>query len=284
MEKGGKQLNTFNKKFCPSSYQRHLQLHITVFLLVLGFTLQVLSGSVAYAAQAKTNRPATYPQVIIAIDTTSPSCVVTKTIINRKTNKQISVTHQHCDPGTSIDTRTVPLSYAKAHRDAYVLPLPANASLSEKLQWANQVEQLMAAKQKELHSLVVHPTSCSDGGLRVVLNTGYMTELNEVMGGTVVYDVAADCSNIFLDISYLSVSIVPLNNPVIWFGFDYFDWHNACRFYHSLYPNQTYSFALNSTRAIGYYGVWDLDLNGNLCVEPPVGGIVRSFNSGAVLN
>lgn len=230
-------------------------------LLALLVSLSTLSGT--SPAQARATTPG--PQVLVVVDATLPSCTYTRTPGNHTPSvgsdtaqAPISTTHMPCPAGTIMELEAIPFSKAAARHQAYVLPLSQGASVAQKKQWEDQIQQLLQATRRTLQAnqMVTPSTTC---GYTVTIYSGYNIIFNDYIQGRITYYLSSSCSQVYLDTVYTDVGYVPYNNTVWWLEFDYAAYRNDCDragAFHELYPNTTYSFHPNQWHTAGYYGIY----------------------------
>lgn len=205
------------------------------------------------------------PDVFVAVDATSSSCVYTRTAGNHTRSAgglmvqaPISATRMPCPAGTIMELKSIPLSQAAAKHEEYVLPLSRQASMAQQKQWEDQIQHLLQVKRRLLQaSQAISPsTTC---GYTVTIYSGYHVIFNDDIQGRITYYLSSSCSQVYLDTVYTDVGYVPYNNIVWWLEFDYAAYHDTCDrngAFHELFPNTTYSFHPNQWHTAGYYGLY----------------------------
>lgn len=238
-----------------------MRLLVGLVLVVVALQM-IVPGSVAQAA--------TDPQVLIAVDATSPDCAYLISPGNHTHSGDnaapgtVPTTRIACPAGTVIVTATIPRSQAIANNEAYVSLLPPQASSSQQVRWNEQVHQLMQAKRRSLqaHQTVRPLTTC---GYTAYLYGGYVVVFNDYLQGRVTYYLSQNCSQVYLDTAYVDAGYVPYNNLVYWYGFAYSNYTPECPPDNLFFPYTTYSYIPNVWKASGLDALFSYEVNGTFC-------------------
>lgn len=192
-----------------------LPLRILICVCLIGLFTGIGGTLSAYAASSVSD-----PLVVVAIDATPSTCTITHKMIRpRKTIPQSTlITSTHCPAGTAISITEMHLSQAKALHDAYVV-YPASPQ---------QIQELTQAKRAAFQSTQnssVHPATCLGGGYEE-------TDINPTWNGdylymAVFYDVAPDCSSIFLDQEDVE-GFNPVPTADFWIASYYWGYNGYC--------------------------------------------------------
>ncbi len=262
-----------HSKKAPSIFSFHkLHLLLTFYLILLSvlgtLTVRIESQSV-YAAATSVN-----PLVFVAIDLTPSSCIETRVISSHTTHAVLSKTQFHCPPGSDIGIVSVPLSQAKARHELYAPPLPAHTSLSVRMKWFRQIQQLMEAKKKELRvssSVELKPYSNCGYDESIYTNGSFY---GDWLGFEVYYHVSLTCSTIVLNREEV-IGSNPVNGPDYWVEVKYYSYDKTCPVHYDWIGANTLNSYPGVADPIGYDNYWYI-ATGNECIG--TGGAIQLFS------
>ena len=110
--------------------------------------------------------------------------------------------------------------------------------------------------------------SC-DGGVDVVINSGYQNFFGDYVNTTIHYHLSLNCSTVLLTQATVGGGYVPSNNPVYWDEFKYANYHATCYIGPYLSPviqdNKDYSYSPNKVQSAGYNAMTHLSWFGTDC-------------------
>lgn len=139
------------------------------------------------------------PAVAVAIDATTPACVLTRGQVVGSSHAHKVLSQSTCAAGTFMKTQIVPLSQARAKHEAYVLIPTLQASATQQLQFTAQVKQMIDAKRQTVQPaspLVLHPNN--DCGETLYGSAGENVDGNSLLV-EVEWHISSSCSSIVLD-------------------------------------------------------------------------------------
>lgn len=168
------------------------------------------------------------PSVIIAVDATTHSCVLTRGQVVGSSHAHKVLSQSTCAAGTFMKTQIVPLAQAQAKHEAYVLVPTLQASATQQLQFTTQVQQMVNAKRQAVQAvspLVLHPNS--DCGETFYGSAGDTVDGDRLFM-EVEWHVSSSCSSILIDTVWLQAE--SLSAPLWWADSEYAgsSWATSC--------------------------------------------------------
>lgn len=251
-------LNKAHFTLLPGKWRR-FPLVWCLALSIMLLSLTSMSAPRAFAASSTSD-----PLVTIAVDLTPASCTITQTATPPPTVHQAVWREQsHCPAGSVTGMKNIPLSQAKAQREAYVMYPPANAPASAWATWKQKFAKLREAKSQTVQKV-------ASASVRPQYTCGWNTEstMRSSYSGTgldftVYYYLSYDCSTIVLNREEVT-GLLPVVAPAYWTALYYSGYRNNCPLHYEYIGSQDLNIYPGVSEPDGLYNIWMIGA-GNPC-------------------
>ena len=242
--------------------------HTRSFCSVLNILVLLVAFS-SLRASAHEVSNASNPQVVIAVDITSPHCYQVKTVVSPQTHAILSRVRRHCPAGTTLSTRQIYQSEAIAHHKDYVVLPTKDTVQSVSVTTQKQIEQLLSNTKKHFSSVASHAIPHSDCGQQLYWDTTdyqYGTTYDAVLN----YYVSTTCGTVILQKATVTGDRSDGSHQINFYGFDYSNYGGQrwgppdCRWI-STGNSVTWPSAFNNISS-GAGGTFDFLMSADSCV------------------